>query len=392
MNFYFQPGQHEEYQCRCPNGYYGHHCEFQSDFDVCSTNPCENGATCMTSSAGYTCTCPPGFQGRNCQINIDDCEANPCRNGGTCFDFINSYKCICHNGYIGKHCEENYDDCKNAPCANGGTCSDGVNDFTCSCTPGYTGKDCSLEINECDSDPCLNGGFCIDGNNTFTCRCLPRHTGKYCEILPDGSIDPKYYELKGVPTSGDAGNSVMIGTFSVLIPLVAIIAIVVIFCMKQSRKREQQRADFEAQLENELNAVNSMNKSKILDDHMIVNSLDYPKQTNLNLNLADEGTFTAKESVYAQMSRSKSTKQLNTEAGSRCGGQLYCDNKLDSGPSSYRGTHEKRLQGAHATKSTNLDISSSTLCSSSRYVVFFRRGFLLYMISAKFACQFLQIF
>lgn len=359
----FQHGRDEEYQCECKSGFYGHHCEFQSDFDVCSTNPCENAATCMTSLSGYTCTCPPGFQGRNCEINTNDCEANPCRNGGTCFDFINSYKCICPNGYIGKHCEENYDDCKNAPCANGGTCSDGVNDFTCACTPGYTGKDCSLEINECDSDPCLNGGFCVDGNNTFTCRCLPRYNGQYCEILPDGSIDPKYYELKGVPTNGDnTGNAALIGTFSALVPLIAIIAAVAIICMKQRRKLEQQRADFEAHLENELNAVNSMNKTKILDDHMIVNSLDYPKQkaTNTNPNIADEEAFSAKESVYAQMSRTKA-KQLNTEHQLHRS-SLYCDKVDNSYPRA--AILDKTRLGA--TKSTNLDISSSTLCSSSR--------------------------
>jgi hypothetical protein len=228
------------------------------------------------------------------------------------------------------------------------------------CTPGYTGKDCSLEINECEDSPCLNGGFCIDGNNTFNCRCLPRHTGKYCEIRPDGSIDPKYYELKGVPTNaGNSGNAALIGTFSALVPLTVIVAAIIILCMKQRRKLEQQRADFEAQMENELNAVNSMNKTKILDDHMIVNSLDYPqKSINTNPNLADETNFLAKESQYAQMSRSKSTKQLNTDSVQR---SVYCD-KLDN--SSSRHQMEKSRFGL-ITKSTNLDISSSTLCSSS---------------------------
>ena len=363
MNFlFFQPGRDEDYTCQCKAGSYGHHCEFQSDFDVCSTNPCDNGATCTSGMSGYTCTCPPGFQGRNCEINTNDCEMNPCRNGGTCHDFINSYKCICPLGYIGKHCEENYNDCKNTPCANGGTCRDGVNDFTCMCTPGYTGKDCSLEINECEENPCLNGGFCIDGNNTFNCRCLPRHTGKYCEILPDGSIDPKYYELKGVPTNaGNSGNAALIGTFSALVPLMVIVAAIIILCMKQRRKIEQQRADFEAQLENELNAVNSMNKTKILDDHMIVNSLDYPqKSINTNPNLAEENNFSAKESQYAQMSRAKSTKQLNTDSVQRS--SMYCD-KVEN---SYTRSKIDKPRFGGLTKSTNLDISSSTLCSSSR--------------------------
>ena len=348
--------------------------------DSCNVNPCENSGTCIESLAGYTCTCPPGFEGKNCEINTNDCIDDPCQHGGTCFDFINSYKCICPNGYIGTHCEENYDDCKNEPCANGGMCTDGVNDFTCACTPGFTGKDCSLEINECDSDPCLNGGFCIDGNNTFTCRCLPRHSGKYCEILPDGSIDPKYYELHIEPTSNDdSANHALIGTFSALVPIIALVAALVIYCMKQNRKREQQRADFEAQLENELNAVNSMNKTKMLDDHMIVNSLDFPKQKSINTNpnITDEMKFQAKEDSYNQMSRAKSTKQLNTDnlyntavtAGHRAAGAAvtYCGSSsvqyVRSSPAKNMNAERSRLI---TTKNTNLDLSSSTLCSSSR--------------------------
>jgi Golgi apparatus protein 1 len=331
-------------------------------------------------------------------LNTNDCELNPCRNGGTCFDFINSYKCICPNGYIGRHCEENYDDCKNSPCANGGACADGVNDFTCTCPPGFTGKDCSAEINECDLDPCLNGGFCIDGNNTFTCRCLPRYGGIHCEILPDGTIDPKYYELRGDgggvrPTrllgggsggSDPSGNMALIGTFSAIVPIGVIVAAVVVVCHKQRQKLAQRRADFEAQLENELNSVHSINKTKVLDDHMIVNSLDFPstgahggggKALNTNPNLTNEEAFAAKESVYNQMGRSKSTKQLNTDCQlmnsvnsqlnrqSLYGGGGADQLKLGEGVRG-RGGDIKSQQ--RLAKSNNLNLSSSTLCSSSR--------------------------
>ena len=266
-------------------------------------------------------------------------------------------------------------------------CADGVNDFTCTCTPGYTGKDCSAEINECDLDPCLNGGFCLDGNNTFTCRCLPRHSGAHCEILPDGTIDPKYYELRGVlPTrlpADPSGNMALIGTFSAIVPICVVVAAVVVFCLKQRQKLEQRRADFEAQLENELNSVHSINKTKVLDDHMIVNSLDFPstssschKPLNTNPNLTNEEAFAAKESVYNQMGRTKSTKQLNTDTqlmnsvNSQLNRQsLYGVDQLKleggggggGGASRGRGDKSSRL-----VKSNNLDLSSSTLCSSSR--------------------------
>ncbi len=365
-------------------------------------------------------------------------QANPCLNGGTCFDFINSYKCICPNGYIGRHCEENYDDCRNAPCANGGTCTDGVNDFTCACAPGYTGKDCSLEVNECELlDPCLNGGFCIDGNNTFACRCLPRFGGRSCEIRPDGSLDPRYHRLDpklraaaAAAASGrddDAGegsNMALVAGVSVVVPLAFIIGAVAVVCMKQRRKHEQRRADFEAHLENELNAVQSVNKTKLLDDHLIVNSLDYPSSGGLggggggggggsvggsgfksstmdaagfkmppppssvaNPNLADEETFAAKDVAYSR------SKPLNTEKAfphhhhqqqqqhaekSFLQPEYGADSRyINYYAQQHHHQHQQllnhspgRLTNNNNTtskaKSTNLDVSSSTLCSSSR--------------------------
>lgn len=353
-----QAGTEDDYTCSCASGFHGPHCEFTSDFDICTTdNPCQNSATCRSDTSGYTCMCPDGFEGRNCEKVIDHCISSPCQNNGICFKFINDYKCVCQNGFIGRNCEENYNDCQNAPCANGGTCADGVNDFTCTCLPGFTGKDCSQEVNECDPNPCLNGGFCKDGNNTFSCICLPRYSGSVCEILPDGTIDPEYYAIRANPThpSDASGNAALSGGIGALVFLGACAACIVIYCTKQRRKNEQQRADFEAQMENELNAVHSVNKNKTLDDHMIVNS--FPKSKNTNPNLVDEDVFAAKDSAYAQMSRTKSTKQLNTDVAQNRA-SYYCE-KLDS-----RSHPDKsRLVGKPA-KMSNLDVSSSTLNSS----------------------------
>ena len=128
MNFYlFQAGLNDDYHCTCAPGFHGPHCEFTSDFDICTKdNPCENGATCMSDMRGYSCVCPPGFEGRNCEKVIDLCKNNPCLNEGICFPFINDYKCVCQNGFTGRTCADNYDDCQNQPCANGGLCEDGL--------------------------------------------------------------------------------------------------------------------------------------------------------------------------------------------------------------------------------------------------------------------------
>jgi hypothetical protein len=36
---------------------------------------------------------------------FDECTSNPCQNGGTCVDSINSYTCTCASGYSGTLCE-----------------------------------------------------------------------------------------------------------------------------------------------------------------------------------------------------------------------------------------------------------------------------------------------
>lgn len=50
-----------------------------------------------------------------------------------------------------------------------------------------------------------------------------------------------------------------------MVPLIVIIAAIAVICMKQKRKTEQRRADFEAQMENELNAVTLIEKSRIVN-------------------------------------------------------------------------------------------------------------------------------
>ena len=38
--------------------------------------------------------------------DIDECSSDPCQNGATCVDQIDSYSCICASGYIGTNCDE----------------------------------------------------------------------------------------------------------------------------------------------------------------------------------------------------------------------------------------------------------------------------------------------
>lgn len=45
---------------------------FITDIDECSSNPCENNATCNNEINKYTCTCLPGYAGYNCSIGLQN--------------------------------------------------------------------------------------------------------------------------------------------------------------------------------------------------------------------------------------------------------------------------------------------------------------------------------
>lgn len=231
---------------------------------------------------GYRCTCPVGFTGEHCEINVDDCQGDPCLNGGTCVDHVNRFRCQCVPGYVGLLCQDKVDYCLAKPCANGGQCKPGTNDYRCYCKAGFTGKDCSIDVDECRSSPCRNGGTCRNRVNGFQCECPEGWRGETCH--EEGSIGV------GVKTSGTNGASapsgasswsgnlaspsaeardaglttehvVVIATLSTAVPAFVLVAAVAVMCMKRRQKREQARADEEARLQNERNAVHSsMNK------------------------------------------------------------------------------------------------------------------------------------
>jgi hypothetical protein len=187
------PGGTLEIECKClpPFGFIA--CEdsldpnncsdlFCADKDNCDLNPCDNGATCITSLLNYTCSCLPGFTDDNCSTNIDDCFPSPCLNGGTCIDGIGDVTCNCPPPWSGKFCQVgDIDECSSRPCLNGGTCTDEVISFVCACPDGHTGSICETDVDECDSKPCLNGGLCDNHKNFFICHCPDGFTGVTCE-------------------------------------------------------------------------------------------------------------------------------------------------------------------------------------------------------------------
>ncbi|XP_076393749.1 neurogenic locus protein delta isoform X1 [Megachile rotundata] len=278
------------YVCRCPPGYTGNDCE--SHLYECSPNPCANGATCTDIVNGFRCSCPAGFTGERCETNIDDCQGDPCLNGGTCVDLVNQFRCQCVPGYVGRLCQDKVDYCLAKPCANGGRCISGTNDYRCACRPGFTGKDCSVDVDECRSAPCRNGGTCLNRVNGFLCECPEGWHGNTCAeevgsgtailpaaaaaaaaasntvaavpaVLPSGASYLSGNLSKHVASAEprDAGltteHVVVIATLSTAVPAFVLVAAVAVMCMKRRQKREQAKADEEARLQNERNAVHS---------------------------------------------------------------------------------------------------------------------------------------
>ncbi|KAK7084763.1 hypothetical protein SK128_016635, partial [Halocaridina rubra] len=305
----------DQFVCQCPSGYTGQYCEISGQ--SCSDRPCGNGATCVDTSMGYQCKCRPGYEGANCERAVNECASDPCLNGGSCVDEHDGFQCVCHVGYTGSRCQNNIDDCAHRPCLNGGTCIDGLDSFTCRCVPGFLGTLCQTNVDDCRTQPCANGGTCVDRVNDFVCKCRegwggrqcsdvvpiinspcassPCQNGGYCTERSDirtgyqcscpAGVGGPQCTIVTLPRKVDDGEPmspaqvVLIVTFSVAVPVLAVVSALVIVCMKRKRRQDRARQDEEARRQNEQNmvhnAVNAVN-NKCLEDHMIFNSLDYP--------------------------------------------------------------------------------------------------------------------
>lgn len=98
--------------------------------------------------------------------------------------------------------------------------------------------------------------------NSFECVCANGFRGKQCdeESYDSVTFDAHQYGATTQARADGLTNAqvVLIAVFSVAMPLVAVIAACVVFCMKRKRKRAQEKDDAEARKQNEQNAVATM--------------------------------------------------------------------------------------------------------------------------------------
>ncbi|XP_022098544.1 uncharacterized protein LOC110983538 isoform X2 [Acanthaster planci] len=193
-----------KFSCTCAAGFTGPLCE--SDVDECGSDPCLNGATCVDGVNEVSCTCAAGYLGVVCEIDTNECVSNPCQNGATCVDGINKVSCKCLEGFTRSVCEtavRKMDGCTTNPCKNGICIAYGVDGVKCACAPGYQGTICEINIDECSSNPCQNDAKCVDGINKVSCICASGFSGELCQIeqadgLPDNLPQlPQGFSLAG---------------------------------------------------------------------------------------------------------------------------------------------------------------------------------------------------
>ena len=106
--------------CVCAKYYYDDACE--TDLRPCSRPQCLNYGTCtniqtdqtlptpsgLTIAYAYTfkCECPTGYYGTHCEYQTDFCSNVTCTGNGLCQYFSNySTYCHCYSGYTGDNCQ-----------------------------------------------------------------------------------------------------------------------------------------------------------------------------------------------------------------------------------------------------------------------------------------------
>ncbi|XP_058836851.1 protocadherin-like wing polarity protein stan isoform X3 [Topomyia yanbarensis] len=77
------------FACKCPEGFTGskEHYLCDTEVDLCYSDPCQNGGSCMRREGGYTCVCTEPFTGVNCETeirNLKPCVADTCSDGYSC--------------------------------------------------------------------------------------------------------------------------------------------------------------------------------------------------------------------------------------------------------------------------------------------------------------------
>ncbi|XP_033247045.1 protocadherin-like wing polarity protein stan isoform X1 [Drosophila miranda] len=79
------------FACSCPEGFTGskEHYLCDTEVDLCYSDPCQNGGSCVRREGGYTCVCPDSHTGLNCETTVSKlrpCMSDACEGGLSCMN------------------------------------------------------------------------------------------------------------------------------------------------------------------------------------------------------------------------------------------------------------------------------------------------------------------
>ncbi|KAF7648099.1 hypothetical protein LDENG_00162070 [Lucifuga dentata] len=162
--------------------------------ESCSSNPCQNGGTCLNLLNSFHCVCPTSWAGPTCASDVNECQvyagtAHACQNGATCVNTPGSFSCTCAPEWSGSLCTVRYDDCRNGGsdlcvhgmCIDADRVTPGQPKYQCICESGWEAPPgnaaCVADVNECNvpTKPCSTNPPvpCYNTQGSFYCGACP---------------------------------------------------------------------------------------------------------------------------------------------------------------------------------------------------------------------------
>ncbi|XP_011376157.1 fibulin-7 isoform X2 [Pteropus vampyrus] len=157
--------------------------------------------------------------------DISECSSQPCQNGGTCVEGVNQYKCVCPPGRTGSRCQHHAQ--TGAPERVAGDpafsraprCAQVERTRQCSCEAGFqlsstAGDSICQDVNECElygqeGRPRLCMHACVNTPGSYRCTCPSGYRtlpdGKSCEDV-DECVSPQHLCPRGTLCVNTGGS------------------------------------------------------------------------------------------------------------------------------------------------------------------------------------------